>query len=384
MCTEFSLLKIATQYINCSFRNVLLRRKRKTNEAKTTLTRRLNKLTLFIQLSDVVAEFLKMKQLLSFCSPDGLTDCGDSSCCSHPACSENIMCVYFADPLEVLQSRLAANGGPDTADTGATFFEQVRFLIEGDKPVQSYAKPEFYDGRRAAVIRGRVTTPTGEGIIGVRVSVDRTRGASNYGFTLTRPGGWFDMLVNGGGGVTLQFQRSPFRPLTRTLSVPWNRIQVIEPIVMASAGSSSSGGGIVWEEEEESSAAAVAVRFSAPCLTHHNQLPSPSILEYSVLWSQDGGGGGDDGRTILVGGILREVIPVPDTPLHLTYLSSTADRQLSTFAVRLTGGAAAAGLTGLARVHVRVEVAGQLISKVLEPEPDLVYTYGWNKVGSNM
>jgi len=56
-------------------------------------------------------------------------------------------------------------------------------------------------------VRGRVLTRTGEGIIGVRVSVDRNSGASNYGFTLTRPGGWFDMLVNGGGAVTLQFQR---------------------------------------------------------------------------------------------------------------------------------------------------------------------------------
>lgn len=34
------------------------------------------------------------------------------------------------------------------------------------------------------------------------------------------------MLVNGGGAVTLQFQRSPFHPLTRTVFVPWN--QVIE------------------------------------------------------------------------------------------------------------------------------------------------------------
>ena len=32
------------------------------------------------------------------------------------------------------------------------------------------------------------------------------------------------MLVNGGGAVTLQFQRSPFRPLTRTVFVPWNQV----------------------------------------------------------------------------------------------------------------------------------------------------------------
>ena len=32
---------------------------------------------------------------------DDLIDCGDSSCCSHPVCAENILCVYFADPEKV-------------------------------------------------------------------------------------------------------------------------------------------------------------------------------------------------------------------------------------------------------------------------------------------
>lgn len=42
----------------------------------------------------------------------------------------------------------------------------------------------------------------------------------------------FDVLVNGGGAVTLQFQRSPFIPLTRTVFVPWNQIVVLPPVVM--------------------------------------------------------------------------------------------------------------------------------------------------------
>jgi hypothetical protein len=42
----------------------------------------------------------------------------------------------------------------------------------------------------------------------------------------------FDVLVNGGGAVTLQFQRSPFFPLTRTVFVPWNQIVVLPPVAM--------------------------------------------------------------------------------------------------------------------------------------------------------
>ena len=43
---------------------------------------------------------------------------------------------------------------------------------------------------RVSIIRGRVVTMNGQGIIGVRVSVARTKDSTNYGFTLTRPGGW--------------------------------------------------------------------------------------------------------------------------------------------------------------------------------------------------
>ena len=55
----------------------------------------------------------------------------------------------------------------------------------------SYCKTHIsYLLRRVSIIRGRVVTPTGQGVIGVRVSVGRTKDAPNYGFTLTRPGGW--------------------------------------------------------------------------------------------------------------------------------------------------------------------------------------------------
>ena len=50
------------------------------------------------------------------------------------------MCVYFADPVDVLLRK------PPPA-ASASFFQKVQFLIEGDKSVQSYSKPESYDER---------------------------------------------------------------------------------------------------------------------------------------------------------------------------------------------------------------------------------------------
>ena len=78
--------------------------------------------------------------------------------------------------------------------------------------------------RRVSVVRGRVLTPAGEGLRGVRVSpLSSTSGA---GFTLTRTDGWFDIMINGGGVVTLKFGKSPFIYQSKSISVPWNQVSV--------------------------------------------------------------------------------------------------------------------------------------------------------------
>lgn len=71
------------------------------------------------------------------------------------------------------------------------------------------------------MVRGRVVTSLGTGLMGVRVSTS----INLEGFTLTRDDGWFDLLVNGGGAVTLQFGRSPFKPQSHIVFVPWNEVR---------------------------------------------------------------------------------------------------------------------------------------------------------------
>ena len=57
----------------------------------------------------------------------------------------------------------------------------------------------------------------------------------------------FDMAVNGGGGVTLQFQRSPLKAITRTTFLPWNQIVTINQVIMTPVGAAVS-----WDEEDTS------------------------------------------------------------------------------------------------------------------------------------
>jgi hypothetical protein len=42
----------------------------------------------------------------------------------------------------------------------------------------------------------------------------------------------FDLLVNGGGSIKLQIQRQPFVTKYVTVMVSWNKIVVMEPIVL--------------------------------------------------------------------------------------------------------------------------------------------------------
>lgn len=70
---------------------------------------------------------------------DGMTDCSDSECCSHPVCSEHIMCLSSNDPVDVLLRK-------QPPSVTASFHQRVKFLIE-ENSVQSYAHKDEYSER---------------------------------------------------------------------------------------------------------------------------------------------------------------------------------------------------------------------------------------------
>ncbi|CAH1110668.1 unnamed protein product [Psylliodes chrysocephalus] len=70
---------------------------------------------------------------------DGMVDCSDSECCSHPSCSDHIMCIASNDPVEVLLRK-------QPPSVTASFYQRVKFLIE-ENSVQSYAHMDEYTER---------------------------------------------------------------------------------------------------------------------------------------------------------------------------------------------------------------------------------------------
>ncbi|KAK6625770.1 hypothetical protein RUM43_006069 [Polyplax serrata] len=276
---------------------------------------------------------------------DGLVDCEDPDCCSNHLCRSNQHCVTAPKPIDILLRK-------QPPAVTASFFERIKFLIE-EGSLQNYAKHENFNESRSAVVRGRVTTPLGIGLMGVRVSTSTPL----EGFTLTREDGWFDLLVNGGGAVIIQFGRSPFRPQNRILMIPWNEIVVIDTVVMSMADDKSIS--------------------MAPqtCSAHDYDVMKPVVL---ATWKHGFQGACPDKSAILAESqVVQESLQIPGTGLNLVYHSSRAAGYLSTIQLQLTPDVIPQTLK---LIHLRITIEGILFEKTFEADPVIKFTYAWNRL----
>ena len=107
--------------------------------------------------------------------------------------------------------------------------------------------------------------------------------------------GRFDILANGGGSVTLPFQRQPFQSRRVTVFVPWNRIMVMDVVTMTldgRDGSSASAADAADEQREEDATACQTanvqhdyyrLRPSVVSLWRHSHLPACSSADTSFI-----------------------------------------------------------------------------------------------------
>lgn len=92
------------------------------------------------------------------------------------------------------------------------FVEQIRFLYNGPARVQIGVVAGTIDPRLAAVIRGQVTTRAGAALAGVTVSV---HGHPEFGATESRESGEFDLVVNAGTHLVLDYNLPGYLPAQR-------------------------------------------------------------------------------------------------------------------------------------------------------------------------
>ncbi|KAF3429442.1 hypothetical protein E2986_03836 [Frieseomelitta varia] len=276
---------------------------------------------------------------------DGLIDCADPECCSNHICRSSQLCVSAPKPIDILLRK-------QPPAITASFFERMKFLID-EGSLQNYARQETFNESRSAVVRGRVVTHLGTGLMGVRVSTSTPL----EGFTLTRDDGWFDLLVNGGGAVTLQFGRSPFNPQSHIVFVPWNEVVIIDKIVMSIAEGKQPN------------------HVPHACAAHDYDLMKPVVL---ATWKHGFQGACPDKSAILAESqVIQESLQIPGTGLNLVYHSSRAAGYLSTIQLQLTPEVIPPTLN---LIHLRITIEGILFEKTFEADPVIKFTYAWNRL----
>ncbi len=106
------------------------------------------------------------------------------------------------------------------------------FLYSGSNPIQTGVAAGTIEARRVAVLRGKVEDSSGAAIAGVTVTV---LGHPELGQTLTRADGMFDLAVNGGGQLTVNYAKDGYLgylPVQRSVNTPWQDYAWLPDVVM--------------------------------------------------------------------------------------------------------------------------------------------------------
>ncbi|XP_034637648.1 teneurin-1 [Trachemys scripta elegans] len=274
---------------------------------------------------------------------DGLTDCVDPDCCQQSNCYASPLCQGSPDPLDLIQH----SQPPFSQHPPRLFYDRIKFLI-GKESTHVIPGDVLFDSRRACVIRGQVVAFDGTALVGVNV---RFLHRSDYGYTISRQDGSFDLVAIGGISVTLVFDRSPFISEKRTLWLPWNRFIVVEKVVM--------------QRTELDPPSCDITSFISP-----NPIVLPSPL------TTFGGSCPERGTVIPELQVVQEEIPIPSSFVKLSYLSSRTPGYKTLLRIILTHAAIPPGMT---KVHLTVAVEGRLVQKWFPAATNLVYAFAWNK-----
>uniref|UniRef100_A0A671DUT9 Teneurin-1 n=1 Tax=Rhinolophus ferrumequinum TaxID=59479 RepID=A0A671DUT9_RHIFE len=274
---------------------------------------------------------------------DGLTDCVDPDCCQQSNCYVSPLCQGSPDPLDLIQQSQPLF----SQHTSRLFYDRIKFLIGKDST--HVIPPEIsFDSRRACVIRGQVVAIDGTPLVGVNVSFLHH---SDYGFTISRQDGSFDLVAIGGISIILIFDRSPFLSEKRTLWLPWNQFIVVEKVTMQRVVSDSPS-----------------------CDISNFISPNPIVLPSPL--TSFGGSCPERGTIVPELQVVQEEIRIPSSFVRLSYLSSRTPGYKTLLRILLTHSTIPVGMI---KVHLTVAVEGRLTQKSFPAAINLVYTFAWNK-----
>ncbi len=110
-----------------------------------------------------------------------------------------------------------------------TLLAATEFLYTGENPIQTGVGPGTIEAYRVAVLRGKVLNRDGEPLSGVAITV---LNHPELGQTVTRDDGMFDMAVNGGGHLTLNYFKEGYLRAQRQVPSPWQDYAWLPDVVL--------------------------------------------------------------------------------------------------------------------------------------------------------
>jgi hypothetical protein len=118
---------------------------------------------------------------------------------------------------------------PVDPTVSTTVAAATEFLYIGNDLIQTGVAAGTIESYRTAVLRGKVLQRDNSPLSGVAISI---LDHPEFGQTLSRANGMFDMAVNGGGDLTVHYQKEDYFPAQRTINVPWQDYVVVDDVVM--------------------------------------------------------------------------------------------------------------------------------------------------------
>ena len=145
-----------------------------------------------------------------------------------------------------MRVKVTANDGsnpslpPDPVDVAnapsngvvSLMYDNVSFLFTGTNLVQTGVAAGTINALRVAVLRGRVLNQSREPLSGVAVVVNNH---PEFGQTLTRTNGMYDLAVNGGQVLNLNYTKSGYLTVQRTFDMPWQDYVPADDVVLTVA-----------------------------------------------------------------------------------------------------------------------------------------------------
>ena len=107
------------------------------------------------------------------------------------------------------------------------FGDDLLFLCTATEPMQRGADCNNLQPHRVAALRGRTFDDAGKPMAGVLV---RIPDHPEFGYTFSRSDGYYDLVINGGGELTLQFSKDDFLTAQRALRVRWQQFETVDDV----------------------------------------------------------------------------------------------------------------------------------------------------------